>query len=848
MRCLLRFSALLVILFTAQQLHAQREANTWYFGNYMGLDFNSGTAVPLNDGKITAYLGASEGVATISNANGNLLFYTNGLTVWNRFHQAMPNGTGLLGNESSTQSAVIVPKIGDSTTYYVFTVAQVGGPNGLQYSVVNMTLDNGRGDVEVKNVPLVPNVTEKITAVRHCNNRDIWVVTHKTLSNTYYSFLVDPSGINTTPVISNTGTVLPGVIPPSTLDSSTLGYLKASPDGKKIAAAHWSVNVDISDFDNATGVVSNSYSLFQPADLHYLAYGIEFSPDSKLVYTTVFYSDLPSAQRGNALFQYDISLATPAAVRASKQVISRNVDPAITYAALQVAPDGKMYMAKFGYKELAAVKNPNVYGTGCGFVPIAVTYALPNQSSGYGLPTFIQSYFYPPDSFSYKGGCPGTVVDFNYNPSAGTLSVKWDFGDPASGVNNVSTLNNPTHHFSAPGSYNVQLIKFTNCGTDTLRRTIQANLLALNLGPDTLVCGATNILLNSSAAGSSNTFLWQDSSTNATYLATKPGLYWVEVKSNTGCISRDSINVNLKPSPVFNLGADVAICQNDGFSLNAGAANAESYVWNTGAVTSAIAVSTAGLYWCETNIGGCKFRDSVSVAVKPSPSVNLGNDLTVCEGVSVPLDATYLNATYLWQDGSTNPTYQVTQPGKYMVQVNYNGCKRSDTIQVNHNLKPGFTLGPDQFICPGTTILLNPSVNPSWQLLWQDGSTASSYTVTEIGSYKLTATNTCGTTTDEVLITKGGCKVNVPTGFTPNHDGKNDLFKVLGVETVTGFHLQIFNRWGEVVFETTDKTKGWDGTVKGAASPTGVFVYVLKYTDTNLPGPQSVKGTFVLIR
>src|SRR6185369_16770394 len=139
--------------------HAQAQANIWYFGHYLGLGFNSGTAVPLNDGLTNTI----EGVATISNSNGNLLFYTDGITVWNRLHQVMPNGTGLFGDPSSTQSAVIVPKIGDTTRYFVFTVDQIGGPHGLRYSVVNMTLDNGKGDIETKNVPLVTNVTEKVT-------------------------------------------------------------------------------------------------------------------------------------------------------------------------------------------------------------------------------------------------------------------------------------------------------------------------------------------------------------------------------------------------------------------------------------------------------------------------------------------------------------------------------------------------------------------------------------------------------------------------------------------------------------------------------------------------------------
>jgi gliding motility-associated-like protein len=133
-------------------------------------------------------------------------------------------------------------------------------------------------------------------------------------------------------------------------------------------------------------------------------------------------------------------------------------------------------------------------------------------------------------------------------------------------------------------------------------------------------------------------------------------------------------------------------------------------------------------------------------------------------------------------------------------------------------------------------------------LLWQDGSTGPSFTVTQTGSYGLTATNNCGSATDDVLVSKGTCRVYVPTGFTPNGDGKNDLFKALGVETVSDFSLKIYNRWGEVVFETADKTKGWDGRIRGANSPSGVFVYVLKYTDMNLPEPQSLKGSFVLIR
>ncbi len=693
MRFSLRYIILFCLFFTALPLVAQqKEANIWYFGRFLGIDFNSGTPVPLNDGQ----LNTTEGVATICDVNGNLRFYTDGIRIWNRLHQVMPNGTGLLGDPSSTQSAIIIPFIGDNTRYYVFTVAQLSGPNGLNYSVVNMTLDGGKGDVEVKNLPVISNVVEKITAVRHCNNRDIWVVAHGSASDIYYSFLVSVAGVNTSPVISHAGVILPGVVPPSPLDSTSLGYLKASPDGSKIAAAHWTVNVDVSDFDNATGVVSNSASMYIPGDPHYLSYGIEFSPNSKLLYSSVFYTDPANAQKRNALFQYDVTLGNAAAIRASKQVISLNSDPIDTYAALQIAPDGKMYMAKRAYKNIASVSNPNVYGPGCVFTASAIQWTLSNQESSYGLPTFVQSYFYPPDSFTHTVSCLSLTANFNYTPASNVVSVKWDFGDPASGVvNNTSTLNNPVHIFSAPGIYNVALIKFTNCGTDTIRKQLSTDAININLGPDTTVCTATSLLLNSSAAGSSNTFLWQDGSTNPTFLAATAGLYWVEARNAAGCVKRDSINVAFKSLPVFNLGTDAPICAGDSLTLNAATAGAISYLWSSGATTSTIKAFQAGLYWCEVNNGGCIFRDSLTItALIPKPVVNLGNDITLCGTGPVPLDATNAGSTYLWQNGSTNATLLASTSGLYWVEVkNSSGCIKRDSINITFKVTPIFNLG-----------------------------------------------------------------------------------------------------------------------------------------------------------
>lgn len=990
----------LLLLITSITLEAQnfgKEANQWYFGNFLGIDFNSGTAVPVNGGQVNT----TEGVAAISDANGNLLFYTDGITVWNKLHQIMPNGTLLFGDPSSTQSAVIVPKINDPGRYYIFTVDAVKfvfppatfvDTRGLNYSIVNMALDNGKGDIEVKNVPLTKNSVEKITAVKHCNNRDVWVLAHDTASNGYYAYLVNPSGINTTPIISNTGSILPGLprVAAPRIDSSFLGYMKVSPNGKKIAAAHWNVNVDLSDFDNATGIVSNTTSLFPPSAVYKLFYGVEFSPDCKLLYTSVR-NNAGNALNNNELQQYNITLGSSAAIIASKQLIRQVFVPnplGEIYGALQIGPDQKVYVTKRLTQHIAAINNPNVYGLGCNYVDTAISWSLPNQKCTYGFPSFIQSYFYPPDSFTYNISC--NTAQFNYTPAAEVNSIKWDFGDPASGVNNTSTILNPTHTFSAAGLYTVKLIRFTNCGSDTLSKQINSGAIDIYLGNDTTVCGSTNLLLNGPAAGSTNTFLWQNGATTPTLTVTTAGLYWVQATSGT-CTKRDSINVTFGTNPVYNLGADGPICSGDTLTLNATVTGATSYLWNNGAVTATIKAFQAGIYWCDVNKNGCTFRDSLTItAVNPAPVLNLGNDITVCQGVPVTLNATNTTATYLWQDGSgnatytptvtglywvevtntiagckkrdsinvtftsapvfnlgsdvqicagqpaifnattanatsytwstgansptistalaglywcevargtctfrdtvvitgikpsptinlgtdqthcegtvvtldasfpgatytwnngsTNPVFTVTTAGNYNVTLDLNGCKKSDTVTVNYNLKPRFTLGADQFICPGNTITLNPVIDPLWQLTWQDGTQNAAYTVTATGLYSLTATNNCGTATDDIVVSKGLCTINIPNAFTPNGDTKNDLFKVFGTDLVTSFNLKIFNRYGQVVFETADKNKGWDGKFNGKPSPGGGFVYFLNYKESSLPEIKTIKGTFILIR
>ena len=209
---------------------AQNEGNIWYFGASAGLDFNSGAPVALIDGM----LNTNEGCATISDNNGNLLFYTDGMTAYNKNHDVMPNGTGLLGHTSSTQSGVIVKKPGSTTIYYIFTVDGMSGNlGGLNYSEVDMTLQGGYGDINTnKNIPIFTNACEKITSIKHQNNSDYWIVARLENSNTYHSYLLTSSGLNMTPVVTNIGPIY----------INKIGYLRGSSDGNKIAAVNYGGN------------------------------------------------------------------------------------------------------------------------------------------------------------------------------------------------------------------------------------------------------------------------------------------------------------------------------------------------------------------------------------------------------------------------------------------------------------------------------------------------------------------------------------------------------------------------------------------------------------------------------
>jgi hypothetical protein len=433
---------------------AQKESNHWYFGKNAGLHFSNNSVLPDTNGKLYSYLSQS----AISDANGNLLFYTNGDTVWNKNHQIMQNGIKISANTNyadNSEVSVIVPLPKDKNVYYIFSINVLSSITPtLFYSVVDLSYNNGYGKVVSKNNILLTNMTYKLTAVHHANKESIWLITHGFGTNSFYSYLINKNGINLIPVTSNTGSVHSGF-----LTAGKVGNIKVSPQGDKLVSLKYStnqgdpINFEVFDFNNRTGLVSDPVStiIFGP-------YYAEFSPNGRFLYIT----------RGgpSAIDQYDLNYLDSSNFFSSRIII----DTLMYQSQLQLANNGKIYVARYNKDFLGVVNNPNEKGANCNYVDSG--QYIGTRKSLKGLPFFLQSYFFKPD-FEAVGTCFGDSTHFYLQDSAYVDSLFWVFDDSLSGANNFSTSWAPVHYFSDTGIFNVQMIVYHDSMADTSMREIR---------------------------------------------------------------------------------------------------------------------------------------------------------------------------------------------------------------------------------------------------------------------------------------------------------------------------------------------------------------------------------------
>jgi gliding motility-associated-like protein len=438
--------------------------------------------------------------------------------------------------------------------------------------------------------------------------------------------------------------------------------------------------------------------------------------------------------------------------------------------------------------------------------------------------------------------CPGDTLRLSAGP--GFASYRWQDGNRDS-----------VYNVRQPGTYRVSV---TNLCGNTYGDTIvvqRAAVPLLNLGNDTTLCPASNLSLEASAGFSSYTWTLsngsQDSGRNLLLNnLSSPLSIRILARTVDGCVARDSLDIGIFPTPSVSIGPDIEFCSGDSVRISGGAGYL-NYTWNNGNTTSSIVARTTGQYWLQaTDVNGCVSSDTMSVTVNPLPVINLGADRDLCAGETLTLDPGNFSQ-YRWQDGSTNRTLPVTQAGVYWVTVTNNrGCVGSDSLRIGAILpSPSDFLQASVTFCKYQDVTLSPARRFN-AYLWSTGARQQTLTVDRGGRYTLEVTDLNGCRgRDTIQVIENDCLTGVfiPNAFTPNGDNLNDRFMALVYGRVISFKMQVYNRFGELVYSTTDPRQGWDGIFKGKGSPAGNFVWQCSY---QLEGSEPVfqKGTVMLIR
>ncbi|HSG51066.1 MAG TPA: SprB repeat-containing protein, partial [Rheinheimera sp.] len=396
--------------------------------------------------------------------------------IFNSNHVQMTNGNAIIMHNSVTQGCIFIPRPGSNNLYYMFHIGKpsLGAPPfNLYYTEIDMNLSGGLGSVTAnKNISIAAsfnNCSEKMAATQHCNGTDYWVLVHDRTGNAFKAYQVSAAGINTTPVVSNVGTLFLAATP-----FDDIGQMKISPNGTKVALVlSGQTQVEIFDFNSNTGVVSNPISLGGTGSQN--SYGLEFSPDNSVLYVSG--TGTPMGVK-----QWNLCAGDAAAMAASGTMIAGN-----GMYSLQLAPNQKIYGAAFS-TNLAVVNNPNIVGAGCNFSTTGINTAP--GSNNLGLPGFVSSWF---DDTTYSQvtqsqvnaacGCTGSATaDLCYSFGVSPFTYSWSNGTTTGPTTNLtSTITN-----LCAGNYTL-VISDASCRTDTLLYNISGG------GPGGITIGTASV-------------------------------------------------------------------------------------------------------------------------------------------------------------------------------------------------------------------------------------------------------------------------------------------------------------------------------------------------------------------
>ncbi|MBK7752742.1 MAG: gliding motility-associated C-terminal domain-containing protein [Flavobacteriales bacterium] len=414
-------------------LSGQADQN-WFFGWHAGIDFNGAQPLATNGA-----MNVAMGSATISDASGELLFYSDGIKVWNRSHEVMPNGAGLLGEEYVTQAALIVGQPGHCGIFYLFTSANAPSTDALRYSVIDMSLDNGLGDVVagMKNVLLANPMGEKLTALRHGNGVAAWVFSRALLGDAFYAYLLTEQGLDTIPVISHVGQ--------NTFLGCDAGFLKVSHDGTELFHLGPGCQIaEIFDVDAAVGMLSGAQDLFMQYDLPNVLISMEFSPNGQFLYFTQY---IPFDS--TSVIQIDRATGI-------RTILDADFDYQ-GHGDLRLGPDGRIYVAHQIEGFVDVIEYPDLPGAACGFTPAGFALQVPLVSYQ-GLPNNVLPYTMLTLDLGNDTTFSCATEPFHlFVPTTINGSFSWQDGSTG-----------PTFLVDTSGTYSVEVISLCGSAIDTL--------------------------------------------------------------------------------------------------------------------------------------------------------------------------------------------------------------------------------------------------------------------------------------------------------------------------------------------------------------------------------------------
>ncbi|MCD4773456.1 MAG: gliding motility-associated C-terminal domain-containing protein [Bacteroidales bacterium] len=517
-----------------------KRTNFWFFGDLLALDFNSGSPI-----ENTSCLIDSTGwgaTSTMSDTNGNLLFYSYGDSIWNRNYELMDFNYNDIDFIPGAQSAISMPVPDSDSLFYNFTARMHKCPSPMYYYTINMNGNNGLGEVlDIDTLTAGWDAADQIAAVYLKNKEDYWVITRKYHEDKFAAFLVTSEGVDPQPVLSPAPNK-------DYLGSDRMGFMKFSYD-KKYFATCFRPDVELYKFDVETGDIEylskfRLRDIVFPGNPHYTTYNCDFSPCSKYMYLSGhLYSD-----SSNHVFQLDMQYIEDSVLFEQSNIkIGEGQGMHI-----QLASDGKIYLFNRSLRVSIPVNNyvgvihkPEKHGLACNYQPNAFTFTQGHVNIPFV--NFAVDFLF---RFDFDGICEGDTFTFDPWFFPEPVFIEWNFGDPFSGANNTSTISHATHIFSDGGTYEVSVhVEYPSGRIEETSRKVEVEYSPEpDLGPDTTICTGTDIILNAECGP--HFYLWSTGAIGSSLTVSDTGWYWVRVTSSAGCFAFDSIYIEHFPPAI----------------------------------------------------------------------------------------------------------------------------------------------------------------------------------------------------------------------------------------------------------------------------------------------------------